>query len=196
MNLNLDLLNKMRMEKVPRIESPKWLMVIYGDESHGKKSQHHFKQTKVYHSIPYIDPSTKMVWVPVVWDSRHISPSNTPFHFRGIPGIQTNKRPKTTNLPLYMGVSKNSVFLQNGWWKSWKILLKWDDLGCKTHYFSETSIICWIPSDWVKKQKHHPIRPPTLIESDPSSDPPASRMTLLSTPARLSFQEQKQWQFP
>ena len=29
-----------------------------------------------------------VVWVPVVWDSNRVSPSNNPFH-NGIPGIQT-----------------------------------------------------------------------------------------------------------
>ena len=30
---------------------------------------------------------------------------------------------------------KTGVGPQNGWWKSWKTLLKWDDLGGQPHYF-------------------------------------------------------------
>ena len=63
--MNLDLLNKMRMEKASKIESPKWLIVIYGDESHGKKSNITLNKQKytIVYRIPYIDSSTKVVWI-------------------------------------------------------------------------------------------------------------------------------------
>ncbi len=39
-----------------------------------------------------------------------------------------------------MGVSKNRGGPQNGWWKQWKILLKWDDLGVPLFLETPTSV--------------------------------------------------------